>query len=657
MRQQEAASQMTEKRYALIEVEVTQMSGEALASLSLRGTCVIRDVKLKLERQQGIPHQQAQLVVPGAFNKLEDHKTIADCGVSGGKLLLILVRNSGFLPSKRFDGSLEGYVFKLGDQGLGYYIDSMQRAALTAEHSQPATAREVQCDRLSASQTAWPSSMSSANEVMFHDGPRFVLDATTARQPRQLAAHELEFQSQLEAGGRLLGLDMEWEPDRYKGQDNKVALVQIALGGAVWLVRTCQIRLPDFVRRALVDSSVIKGVACFDAADREKLKASFGIQIPKNPEAAGYVDISLLAKECSFPGFGVKKLCDRYGLRIEKNVKTSCSKWAAATLSEAQVQYACDDAYFTLLLLGKLLQEGSVRKSELRSRARAACGSVLPTACHSLGRKDMSKEYALLKAFLEELCEATARACKCNGEAKIPLSQLGGLLDSAGTAFVKRAQMLNVSLSKKFLKEQHQLFVMSSNGGGDFVRARSAAERAPFKQEELSLPWASSPKMSLQTWLALQLQPPMDPVELSGRLCLLARALDSEGDSAAAVELRALASEGVPSQGCADGTASSSDEQKTTVPPRKAFDPKTTVVVRGIPKDWTQEAFRTTMELQFGSVSELLMPKDKGGRHRGLAFVSFQHPAVAEQILQSSHAADALRDDAQLTFDAYIPRA
>ncbi|CAE7314823.1 HMGB13 [Symbiodinium natans] len=140
MRQQEATSQkkgtkrkaekhckkdnVAEKKYSLIEVEVTQMSGDALASLSLLGTCVIRDVKLELERQQGIPHQQAQLVVPGAFNKLEDHKTIADCGVSGGKLPLILVRNSGFLPSKRFDGSLEGYVFKLGDQGLGYYIDS-----------------------------------------------------------------------------------------------------------------------------------------------------------------------------------------------------------------------------------------------------------------------------------------------------------------------------------------------------------------------------------------------------------------------------------------------------------------------------------------------------------------------------------------------------
>ncbi|CAE7231849.1 uxs1 [Symbiodinium natans] len=89
---------------------------------------------------QGIPHRQAR-VVPGAFNKLEDRKTIVDCGVSGGKLPLILVRNSSFLPSRRFDGSLEGYVFKLRDQGLGYY--PRHRAALTEKHNQPATAREV----------------------------------------------------------------------------------------------------------------------------------------------------------------------------------------------------------------------------------------------------------------------------------------------------------------------------------------------------------------------------------------------------------------------------------------------------------------------------------------------------------------------------------
>ena len=28
-----------------------------------------------------------------------------------------------FYPSDKFDGKMDGYVFKMGDKGLGYYID------------------------------------------------------------------------------------------------------------------------------------------------------------------------------------------------------------------------------------------------------------------------------------------------------------------------------------------------------------------------------------------------------------------------------------------------------------------------------------------------------------------------------------------------------
>jgi len=28
-----------------------------------------------------------------------------------------------FYPSDKFDGKIDGYVFKMGDNGLGYYID------------------------------------------------------------------------------------------------------------------------------------------------------------------------------------------------------------------------------------------------------------------------------------------------------------------------------------------------------------------------------------------------------------------------------------------------------------------------------------------------------------------------------------------------------
>ena len=376
------------------------------------------------------------------------------------------------------------------------------------------------CDAMDA-QAVQPSSY-----VAFHKGERVLLDRASAGQPKQLEDMKRKFQSALESSERLVGLDMEWKPDRCTQRSNDVALIQLALGGSVWLVRTCEIDLPDFVRQLLMDSSVVKVVAGFDSSDRDKLQRSFGIEVPTNPEQAGFVDISLLARECGFAGSGVKKLCDRYGLPIEKNQKVSCSNWAAARLTEDQLQYACDDAFFTLLLGGRLLQEEKVSTSRLRARARAACDLVLPVASLSVGTKDMAERHAEVRAFLEELHGAISRACAAQGVLKIPVAKVGQLRDKVGMPFAQRASLLLVPLGVRFLKEQCQLFGISSFSKQDFIWARSAAERAPFTDEEKSLEWASSPEQSLQTWLSLQ--PRMAKQELVGRLGLLARALGAE---------------------------------------------------------------------------------------------------------------------------------
>mmetsp|Transcript_100935 Transcript_100935/g.140251 ORF Transcript_100935/g.140251 Transcript_100935/m.140251 type:complete len:447 (+) Transcript_100935:80-1420(+) len=442
-----------------------------------------------------------------------------------------------------------------------------------------------------------PAAQPSSN-VAFHKGERVLLDrATVGRPGQQLEDMRRKFQSALESSERLVGLDMEWKPDYSKERSNKVALIQLALGGSVWLVRTCEIDLPDFVRQLLLDSSVVKVVADLDSSDRDKLQTSFGIQVPKNPEQAGFVDISLLARECGFAGSGVKKLCERYGLPIEKNKKVSCSNWAAARLTEEQLQYASDDAFFTLLLGGRLLQEEKVSPSRLRSRARAACDLVLPVAGLSVGTKDMTGRHAEVSAFWEELNEAISRACAAQGVAKIPVRALGQLRDRVGMPFAHRASLLLVPLGARFLKEQCQLFGVSKQ---DLVWARSAAERAPFTDEEKSLEWASAPAQSLQTWLSLQ--PRMAKHELSGRLGLLARAFEGAKESAKAVAVRKQACEfsasaadsdlqqGPPRRGQAAGSAAGLLPSRNTKivecrsrPLRKKSDSQT-VVARGIPK-------------------------------------------------------------------------
>ena len=437
----------------------------------------------------------------------------------------------------------------------------------------------------------------SSSNVAFHKGERVLLDRASAGRPKQLEDMKRKFQSALESSERLVGLDMEWKPDRCPQHSNDVALIQLALGGSVWLVRTCEIDLPDFIRQLLVDSSVVKVVAGLDSSDRDKLQTSFGIQVPKNPEQAGFVDISLLAGECGFAGSGVKKLCDRYGLPIEKNKKISCSNWAAARLTEDQLQYACDDAFFTLLLGGRLLQEEQVSPSRLRTRARAACDLVLPVAGLSVGTKDMAERHAEVSAFLEVLHEAISQACAAQNVPKIPVAKLGQLQDKAGMPFARRASLLLVPLGARFLKEQGQLFGLSKQGSQYFIWARSAAERAPFTDEEKSLEWASSPEQSLQTWLSLQ--PRMAKQELLGRLSLLARALAGAEGSAKALAVRKQACEfsasvadspGPPRRGqdarSAAGLRPSGNTKIVECrsrPLRKKSDSQT-VVARGIPK-------------------------------------------------------------------------
>lgn len=76
--------------------------------------------------------------------------------------------------------------------------------------------------------------MAASHVFHRHAGPCHLVDkktniqTTMADVPQKLAEHS-----------NLLALDMEWVPDRSKLQNNKVALIQIAIGDSVWLFRTC----------------------------------------------------------------------------------------------------------------------------------------------------------------------------------------------------------------------------------------------------------------------------------------------------------------------------------------------------------------------------------------------------------------------------------
>ena len=152
---------------------------------------------------------------------------------------------------------------------------------------------------------------------------------------------------------------------RRKNSDNPVALLQLAVGGSVWLIRTSEISLPAELREILLDGSVTKLVVSFDSADRKKLSSSFGLK-----DCQGILDIQELAKRQGLPvlGFGLKKLAKHCGWRIEKDHSVSVSNWASKQLTERQLQYARDDAFFTLLVALSLLHEGPPVLEELQSQ-------------------------------------------------------------------------------------------------------------------------------------------------------------------------------------------------------------------------------------------------------------------------------------------------
>jgi len=351
----------------------------------------------------------------------------------------------------------------------------------------------------------------------------------------------------LERGGRLVGFDQEWKPDRCVQQNHKVALLQFAVADTVFLVRTSrlQFQLPAFLRRVLMDPSIVKIAIDFDGADRDKMKHSFKLSLPVNSEECGILDLSLLAKDCGFQESGLKKLSARSGYRLEKNKKMSVSDWEAAALSEGQLRYARDDAYFPLLIAARLLREAAQRRPPTPLQARTLAGwtaEVEEAALAALESVDTSAQDALQEVLVEELRSLLLQRSAENGKPWMMFSQLQQLEP------VARMRRAGLFTGKKFFMELKDDLVVSTRQGADFVRGRSDWERAPAPEGALALPWAEDPQAALTAWAELERagDPTGTPLSnweaqtLRYRLGKVARALEEREEGPAATAVRGL---------------------------------------------------------------------------------------------------------------------
>lgn len=148
------------------------------------------------------------------------------------------------------------------------------------------------------------------------------------------------------SGETMFGFDLEWEPNRRKGDDNPVALLQLSLASRCLIVQLLHIdRIPAALVTLLADANVkLGGVGV--RQDVKKLEEDHGLR------SQGEVDLAQLAVRKGWTNGGLAALSQSV-LRITyvKNRRLTCSNWAVEGLSFRQIQYAASDAWLSYALL------------------------------------------------------------------------------------------------------------------------------------------------------------------------------------------------------------------------------------------------------------------------------------------------------------------
>jgi ribonuclease D len=139
------------------------------------------------------------------------------------------------------------------------------------------------------------------------------------------------------AQNKILGFDTETKPSFIKGQNHKVALLQLSNQNQAFLIRINLIGFPPKLQKLMSDPSVLK----VGAAVKDDIRALAKV-CKINP--GGYVDLQNLAPEYGIEDKSLKKLTAIVlGFRISKTQQLS--NWEASELSHSQQLYAATDAW------------------------------------------------------------------------------------------------------------------------------------------------------------------------------------------------------------------------------------------------------------------------------------------------------------------------
>ncbi|KAK6121073.1 hypothetical protein DH2020_045166 [Rehmannia glutinosa] len=153
----------------------------------------------------------------------------------------------------------------------------------------------------------------------------------------------------------VVGLDVEWRPHPVQSMSNKSATLQLCIDNKCLILQLFYMdQIPDSIKGFLMNPNfTFVGIEVGD--DVLKLKNEYGL------DCSSHVDVRAASKDLwarKYRRPGLKELArELCGLYMEKPKHVCMSNWEARELSEAQVEYACIDAFASYKLGHKLLIE------------------------------------------------------------------------------------------------------------------------------------------------------------------------------------------------------------------------------------------------------------------------------------------------------------
>ncbi|MBR1449475.1 MAG: 3'-5' exonuclease domain-containing protein 2 [Prevotella sp.] len=147
---------------------------------------------------------------------------------------------------------------------------------------------------------------------------------------------------------KILGLDTETRPSFKKGQQHKVALLQVSTEDTCFLFRLNHTGLTPALRQLLEDQTVLKvGLSWHDDLNALHRLGAF--------ETGRFVDIQDHVREVGIEDLSLQKLyANLFGRKISK--RQQLSNWEADILSDRQKLYAATDAWACIQLYNELVR-------------------------------------------------------------------------------------------------------------------------------------------------------------------------------------------------------------------------------------------------------------------------------------------------------------